>query len=203
MHFSWLGSTCVKIQTKHEEKDVVIVIDAYRPKQGAFPRSLTPDIALYTRGENDSITLSGEPFVMSSPGECETHSVLITAVEGNEPGEVMYRLDAEGMSVGHLGVVGKPINNKQLEVLGGVDILFVGCDGKKDDMEQKIKMVNEIEPRVVMPIDYQSDNDPDAPPVDTFLKEMGSINIKPEPKIIIKKKDLPEEETKVFILSKE
>ena len=204
MHFTWLGSTAVKIQTKYQEKDIIIVIDPYHPDKGTFPRSLTPDIALFTHGQENSITLSGEPFIMSTPGECETKGVLITATEGSTAGTVVFRIDAEGISVGHPGAVAKSLSNRQIEVLGGVDVLFVPCDAKSDQgVEEEVKMVNEVEPRVVIPIGFKSDNDPDAGTVDPFLKEMGAGAVKPETKIILKKKDLPEEETKIYVLDKE
>lgn len=204
MHLSWLGRTAVKIQVKPADKDVVVVIDPYRPDKGIFPRSLAPDIGLYTREEKDSITLSGNPFILSTPGECETKGVLITAVAGHEPGTVMLRLDAEGLSVGHLGLAKKPLTDQQLEALADVDILFVPV-GNNDsyDAEAAAKAVNQIEPRLVIPMAFKSDNDPQAKPVNDFLKEMGVSNGGAEKKVIIKKKDLPQEETQVIVLAKE
>ncbi|MEK7623444.1 MAG: hypothetical protein AAB408_02115, partial [Patescibacteria group bacterium] len=63
MHFSWLGNSAMKIQTKPAEADITIVIDPYKPATGTFPRSLTPNITLYTRGENESIPVSCNPFI--------------------------------------------------------------------------------------------------------------------------------------------
>lgn len=203
MHFTWLGTTAIKIQTKHEGKDVVIVIDTYKPVQGNFPRSLTPDIGLYTRGEKNSITLSNNPFILSDPGECETKGILITAVSGHEDNTTMIRLDAEKMSVGHLGLTKKQLSDSQLEILSGIDILFIPF-GREDSFsaQEAIKTINSIEPRIVIPMAYKTDNDPTAKTVDEFLKEIGSTS-KPESKVIIKKKDLPEEETEVIVLVKE
>ena len=93
MHISWLGNTAVKIQVKPFDKDVTIVIDPYKPEKGSFPRSLTPDIGLYTKGEKDSITLSGDPFVLDTPGECETKGVLITTVQSEKAEDIKIRLD--------------------------------------------------------------------------------------------------------------
>jgi hypothetical protein len=36
--------------------------------------------------------------------------------------------------------------------------------------------------------------------VDKFLKEMGKKSIEPQPKLLIKKKDLPAEETNIVVL---
>ena len=200
MHISWLGNTAIKIQVKPYDKDVVIIIDPYRPATGEFPRSLMPDIGLMTHGEEGIITLSGEPFTLSHAGECETDSVLITATNGHTDGTVMFRLDAEQLSVGHLGLNNKQLTDAQLEVLSGVDILFVpfGSEGAYD-AEGAAKVINAI----VIPMAFKCDNDPKAKEVESLLKELGSSNGTPEKKIIIKKKDLPQEEMQVMVLSKE
>lgn len=204
MHISWLGGSTIKIQSKPFDKDVVVIVDPYKPEKGNFPRSLTPHIALYTRGEDNSVTLSGNPFVLSIPGECETNGVLMTAVEGHETGEILIRIDTEGVSVGHLGQIKKQLTNDQLETLSGVDVLCVPVGGgDMYDAEAASKAVNAIEPRVVIPMAYQSDNNPEADKLENFLKEMGIIKNEPEKKVIIKKKDLPQDETSVVVLAKE
>lgn len=204
MHFSWLGSTAIKIQAKPFDKDVTIVIDPYKPKAGSFPRSLAPDIALFTKEQKGSVTLSGNPFVLEHPGECETNGVLVTAAQGHEPGSTLLRIDVEGISVGHLGCAKKELTNNQLAVLSGVDILCVPVgNGECYDAEQAVKAVNAIEPRIVIPIAFKSDNDPKAKDIKNFLKVMGATSSTPEKKVIIKKRDLPQDETKVVVLGKE
>ena len=49
---------------------------------------------------------------------------------------------------------------------------------------------------------FHSDNDPEAAPITTFLKEFGAAPT-PEKKAIIKKSSLPTEETQLIILEKE
>ena len=204
MHISWLGNTTVKIQTNPFDKDVVVVVDPYKPTAGTFPRSLAPDIGLYTKGEKGSITLSGNPFILFNPGEIENKGVLVTAVQGHEKNQVMFRIDAEQVSVGHLGSAKKSLTDSQLEILSGVDILIVPVGNDEVyDAEAAVKTINTIEPRVVIPCAFKSDNNPKAKPISDFLKEMGVGNIEAEKKAIIKKKDLPQEETQVIVLSKE
>lgn len=204
MHISWLGTTAIKLQTKPYDSEITIVIDPYKPEKGTFPRSLTPHISLYTRGEEHSVTLSGNPYTLSSPGEIDTHGVLVSSVQGHESHTTMMRIDVENLSLAHLGLTNKQPTTKQLEVLSGVDILCIAV-GHPDsfDAEGAVKAVNAIEPRIVIPMAFKSDNDPDAKSVDAFLKEIGSKNDKPEKKVIIKKKDLPQEETEVIVLEKE
>lgn len=203
MHLSWLGNTTVKIQTKPFDQDITIVINPYKPSSGTFPRNLSAHIALFSNGTDNSISL-GNPFILSTPGECETKGVLITAAPGDSAEQSIFRIDAEDISVAHLGMIKKDLNDSQLDVISGVDVLIVPVGGVNGyDAEQAVKAVNAIEPRIIIPIDYQSDNCPKAKKVEEFLKEMGSSNITPEKKVIIKAKDLPQEETKIIVLAKE
>jgi len=204
MHISWLGTTAIKLQAKSNNTDITIVIDPYKPEKGSFPRSLTPHIGLYTRGIKDSVKLSGEPYILSSPGEIDTYGVLISSVQGHEPETTMMRVDVEQLSIGHLGMTNKQPTTKQIETLSGVDILCVPV-GHPDcyDAEAAVKAVNAIEPRIVIPMAFKSDNDPTAKSVDAFIKEIGSKNGTPEKKVILKKKDLPQEDTEVIVLEKE
>jgi hypothetical protein len=204
MHIYWLGKTFIKLQMKPADTDVTVLIDPYASDTGSGPRSLLTDIVICTRGQKEQIiTLQGTPFELIGPGEIETHGVLIAAVQGNNPESTMIRLDAEGVSIGHLGWTDQQLTDKQLEVLAGVDVLIVpvGATGVYD-AEGAMKAVNSVEPRVVIPMAFHSDNDPSAKPVTEFLKEFGSAP-EPEKKTIIKKATLPQEETQLILLEKE
>lgn len=204
MHISWLGSSTIKIQARPVADDVVILLDPYKPEAGDAPRSLTADIVLGTHGEKDMITLSGNPFLLTSPGECEVKGVLITSGQSQTPGETVVRFDTEQLSVGFLGMAKKTLSDVELEVVSGVDVLFVPVGGADCyDAETAVKVVNEIEPRIIIPIAFHSDNTPKAADVGMFLKAIGLPAEAPQTKVIIKKKDLPIEEMKVIVLEKE
>lgn len=204
MHISWLGSTGIKIQTKPQNDDITVLIDPYKSPSGQSPRSLTAHIALFTHGEDETVTLSGDPYTLSHPGECEIKGVLLTAVPTEQEEKMILRIDSESMSVAHLGLNNKIPSNDALESLGNVDILCIAVGGGEGyDPETAIKVINLIEPRVVIPLAFQSENDPQALPVEKFLKEMGAPASTPEKKVILKKKDLPLEDTQVIVLEKE
>jgi len=202
MHISWLGNTAFKFVFRPAEEDVVVVIDPYKPTTGVFPRNLSAEIGLFSHGEENTITL-GNPFVLSTPGECEVKGVLITAVYGNELDNLMFRIDSEGLSIGHLGMAKKPLNERQTEIMAGVDILFVPVGNDTCyDAAAASKVANALEPKIIIPMAFKCDNDPKAKPVEEFLKEMGA-KVQPEKKLIIKKKTLPEEGTQVMVVEKE
>ena len=202
MHISWLGQTCVKLQTKNIDEDVVILIDAYKPDKGNFPRNFSPQIALFSKGQNGATTVGGA-FVLDTLGEVEIKKVLITAMPGSDD-NIIFKINAEGMNLVHLGRQSKKIDPAIMEKIGTPDILFIPVGGGKDYLnpENAVEIINELEPRTVAPVAFKCDTDPSALPIGNFLKESGLKDGKPEPKIIIKKKDLPQEERALFLLEK-
>ncbi len=203
MHLSWLGQTCVKLQTKFQDEDVTVLIDAYKPSKGEFPRSFSPTIALFSKGEDNAATLSQSPFVLSTLGEVELKEAMITTWPTSE-GTVMFKINAESLAVAHLGRLTKKPAVEDLEKLGHVDILIVPVGGTNDylNAEDAAAIVTTLEPRIVIPIAYNCDTDPNAKPVNDFIKELGIKPDTTDKKIIIKKKDLPQEETRLIILEK-
>lgn len=204
MHISWLGQTCVKLQTKNMDEDVVVLIDAYKPQKGDFPRSFTPQVALYSHGTKDAATLSQNPFVLDTIGECEIKNTGVYSFPSDDENNLIFKVATEGLLVVHLGKITKKIDDSFLEKIGDPDILILPVGGKGEYLtpEDAAAVVNAIGPRIVIPVGFQCDTEPNVLPVSDFIKELG---LKPEvtdKKLIIKKKDLPAEETKLMILEK-
>jgi L-ascorbate metabolism protein UlaG (beta-lactamase superfamily) len=204
MHISWLGQTTIKLQTKNQDKDVVILIDAYKPKKGEFPRNFSPDIALFSHGLEETATMSADTFTVSSLGEMEVKNLMIYAIPGVESG-VIYKLNGEGLNIVHLGRLKKVPADEYMEKIMGPDILFIPVGGGISYLDAKTaaELANTLEPRIIIPIAYNCDTDPEAAPLTAFIKELGLKAEATEKKLIIKKKDLPQEETKLIVLEKE
>ena len=203
MHISWLGQTCVKLQTKNLDEDVVILVDPYRPAKGEFPRSFSPQIALFSHGREEAVTLSQDPFVLDTLGECEVKNVMTYSYPGLD-GSLIFKINTEGLNVVMLGKINKKIENGLLEQIGSPDILILPVGGNNIylDPSDAAMMVTTIEPRIVIPVGYQCDTEPQVLPVSQFIKEMGLKPTTTDKKVIIKKKDLPVEETQLIILEK-
>lgn len=202
MHITWLGQTAIKIQTKNIDEEIVTVMDAYRPKQGDFPRSIGANLALFSKGGDGAATLTGDPFTIETLGEFDTKGILITSVAGPE-GTTLFKLSAEGMNVVHLGVLHQKLTDEMAEAIGRVDVLIVPVGGDRYlSPADAAQTVTALEPRIVIPVAHTCDTDPKAGSVEAFIKELG---VKPEAtdkKLILKAKDLPAEETKLYVLEK-
>ncbi|MDO8559272.1 MAG: lactamase, partial [bacterium] len=63
------------------------------------------------------------------------------------------------------------------------------------------KIISQIEPRIVIPMHYSLPKlKVKIDGLEPFLKEMGQKSAESQPKLLIKKKDLTAEETKVIVL---
>ncbi len=203
MHISWLGQTCLKLQTKPLEEEITLIFDPYKVAAGDFPRSFAPQIALFSRGEDDGVTLTQNPFIISTLGEFDIKTILLTSFPGNDD-NLIFKITAEGMNLVHLGRMDKKIPAEQLDALGKIDVLFipVGGNGRYLSPSDAAETVTALEPRIVIPMGFECDSDPKALPVSAFIKEIGLKSEGVEKKIILKQKDLPQEDMKLIVLEK-
>jgi L-ascorbate metabolism protein UlaG (beta-lactamase superfamily) len=203
MHISWLGQTCVKIQTKNLEKETKILINAYKPKKGNFPRSFTPDVALFSSGSKNAATLSQDPYIIDTLGEFELNNIVFYSIP-NEKDNNILKIATEGITIVHVGNLKTEIDSKTMEKINSPDILFLPV-GNNEFFPTKsaANLITALEPRIIIPLAHKCDTDPEAQPLSKFIAEVG---LKPEnegAKVIIKKRDLPQEETQLIVLDKE
>ena len=138
MVIQWYGQSCFKIQSG----DLTLVVDPYSKEIGLTPPRFRADAVLVTHGHFDhsnSESLTGEPFLISGPGEFEVRGVYIFGMEtfhdeaeGRERGmNTVYKIKMEDIRILHLGDFGeKELRNETLEKIGDVDVLLVPVGGK-------------------------------------------------------------------------
>ncbi len=205
MHLSWFGLSAFKIETK----DAVIVTDPYSPAIARKPLRAKADIVTISAplkpSHNHREGMQGTPFVIDHPGEFEIKGVFIQGIAvGNVPASsTVFTMDCEGLRLVHLGDMRQVPPGDVLERLNGVDVLFVPTGGGVTlHAADAVKIVHDIEPRVVIPMHFAH---PRAPtegvlsPVSLFLKEMGVSNVAPVDRLLVKKRELPTEETRVIV----
>jgi L-ascorbate metabolism protein UlaG (beta-lactamase superfamily) len=162
---------------------------------------------------NNVQALKDQTLVVEGPGEYETKGVEILGIqtfhdkkEGNERGlNTVYVIRMDGISICHLGDLGHQLSDSQLEEINGVDILMIPVGGVYTiDAAEAVKVIDSIEPKIVIPMHYKipglAAEAAGLHKIDEFCSEMGISKNKVEEKLVIKKKDLPSEETKVVLL---
>jgi len=213
MIITWQGHSCFKIQDKTGTEGLTLVTDPFDKATGLKVPNFEADIVTVSHDHHDHNNvkaLRGNPYVVESAGEYDVKGVMIEGVEsfhddkqGAERGNnIIYRIEMDDITVAHLGDLAHVLDNKQLEKLVGTDILLIPVGGKYTlDAKKAVEVISQIEPRIVIPMHYKTkDLKIDLDEVDKFIKEMG-VEPTREDKLKINKKDLPQEDMELVILS--
>lgn len=206
MHIQYLGLSSFKFITK----DATVITDPYGKESGLTPPRGNADLVILAEKENTLYSsfgsLSGEPFLVDSPGEYDKSGVTITGIPLRQgDGYItIFLVESEEIKLLNLTHI-KEFNIKEdeLEDLGEIDILILPVGGDTVlDASQAAKVVNEIEPKVVIPSHFATEGVKlKLDPVDRFVKEMGG-KAETLDKVILKKKDFTNsEDTKLIILT--
>ncbi|TSC56923.1 MAG: beta-lactamase fold-like Zn-dependent hydrolase [Parcubacteria group bacterium Greene0714_21] len=216
MQIFWKGQACFQILTSRgKDSQLSIVVDPYEESIGLKLPSLQADILLVTHNHfdhNNAKDVKGSPFVISNPGEYDVKGVFVQGIfsfhddtQGKERGSnTIYRIEVEGMRICHLGDLGqKELTQEQLNQIGDVDILFVPVGGVYTiDGKEAARIVSQLEPKIVIPMHYALPKlKVKLEGVEEFLKPMGAKNAVAEPKLLVKERDLVNEERRVVVLT--
>lgn len=213
MHLSWFGLSAFRLETKN----AVLVLDPYGPTVAPRPLRAKADIVTVskqgspTHGHVEGIL--GTPFVIDHPGEFEVKSVFIQglpaesgtgngAAESESACPTVFTFDSDDLKLAHIGDLRSVPSDEVLENIDGVDVLFLPVGGGDTlDPEAAMRVVNAIEPRVVVPMHFRQDGWKSTEkllPVSAFLREIGASKVDPVERFSFKKRDLSEETTVVL-----
>lgn len=156
MELSFYGANCLRIATK----SVQIVIDDNLSQLGLKPITKPTDISLHT--------FAGQPdykshFSTGMPGEYEISGVAIHGIAARSHMDkegahsaVIYTIAADDLKIAVLGHIYPELSDDQVEAIGEVDIAIVpvGNSGYTMDGIGALKVIKQIEPKVVIPSHY-------------------------------------------------
>jgi len=208
VEISYFGQSCFKVVGK----GVTAVIDPYSPKLGLKLPKVDTDVLMVSHDHYDhnyKEGIKGDYLLLDSPGEYEVKGCFFQGIpsfhddkQGAERGaNTIFTMEIDGIHICHLGDLGTELDNEQLELADGVDILMIPVGGTYTiDAKTAVKVINDISPKIVIPMHYKLSGSAETAlaSLDKFLGEIGE---EPETmeKLKIMKKDLPEE-MKVVVL---
>ncbi len=204
MHIQYFGLSSFKFTTK----DAVVVTDPFHKDSGLTPPRGAADILVLAQRDKTLYSatsgFSGEPFLVDTPGEYDVKGVTFTGIPLKQEDKYIsvFLIESEDIRILNLTHIHDwNMKEDEIEELGEIDILIIPVGGNTVlSASQAAKVVNEIEPKIVIPSHYKmGDLIIDVDPLDKFIKEMGGKKEEME-KLIIKKRDLQEEGTKVVVL---
>ena len=216
MQISWNGLSSFEIVTKTPNGDVHIVTDPYQNTTGLrFPRTLQAELVLVSHGEEDANNIEavmGEPYVIDLSGEFEVKSIFVFGISAPLKREVkgipipnlLFRIEAEGMRLAHLGALDRILTDDELRRLEHVDVLMIPVGGGRVmDPEIASEVISQIEPRVIIPMTHalplMKEN---FGTVDAFCNALGSCRREDINKYKFTRKELPEEDMLIVSLTR-
>jgi len=113
----------------------------------------------------------------------------------------VFLIEADEISVCHLGDLGHVLPTEQVEELDNVDVLLLPVGGVSTlNASMAVEVVRQLEPRVVIPMHYKTEALTwELEPVERFIKEMGVEQVVSRPKLTLSRTSLPVS-TQVFLL---
>lgn len=184
MEIKYLAHSSFLIKTK----DAKVVMDPFDPKfVGLRFSKQEADVVTISHAHKDhshTELIEGTPLILTWPGQFEKKGVRIWGyssfhdkVEGKERGgNVLYKIESEGVSILHCGDLGVIPTDAQIDEIGDVNILLIPVGGKYAlTADEAIQLIKKVEPAIVIPMHYGR---PDLAieglaPLDDFLKKMG------------------------------
>lgn len=201
MDLTWLGHACFRLRGR----EGVVLTDPPDPKSGhAIPRT---EAQLVTMSHDDPAhssmrSVAGEPVVLSGPGEYEVREILVTGVaswhddaKGAKRGRnTVFTIRLDDLTVCHLGDLGHSLPSEDLERIGDVDIVLVPITGADTNLAPAIaaEVIHQLEPKVVVPMSYDPDDQRKDSPYERLLHELGVKDITPVPKLSVSRSSLPD-----------
>lgn len=202
MYITWYGQSSFKLQ----EKDTTVLLDPHSSRQAGlrgpnFKAEIVaisnPDLISQARKDIK------EGFLIDGPGEYELRGVFILGVKSKE-GKIIYQIEIDGVKIGYLGEISQPLTDDEIEKLNGIDVLLIPIGNKKKVLpaEAAVKIIREIEPKIVIPSCYQMPGlKIELDTLSKFLKEAGVKSTEALEKVRLTKKDLPEEMQTIILKS--
>jgi len=208
MDITWLGHSCFRIKGSH----ATVITDPYPPDLGYSLGKPTAHIVTVSHqhpGHSYVQGVSGEPKLITGPGEYEIRGVLVIGVatfhdadRGRKRGRnTVYIMEVDEVSVCHLGDLGHVLTIEQVEEINNVDVLLLPVGGMSTiNAPMAAEVVRRLEPKVVVPMHYKTQAvSRQLESVERFLREIGVKQLNPQPKLSLTKSSLPAS-TQVFLL---
>ena len=211
LQIRWHGHSCFEITN-----DTPIVTDPHDGRSIGIPApSVTADIILVSHNHydhNSVKTVEKENSKVITDERKRTIGTIqvsgVTAYHDTDHGAkrgkiVLYRFICDGITFCHLGDLGHELDEKTIQQIGKIDILFIPVGGTYTiDAEQAWKVIYAVKPKIIIPMHYRIEGlSIPVAGIEPFLEKNKYRLLKVGNEIDIEKDELPKEpEVWVFTL---
>jgi L-ascorbate metabolism protein UlaG (beta-lactamase superfamily) len=186
MQITYLGHSSFKIKTD----TATIITDPYSFSVGLHYPKQKAEIVTISHDHEDHNNREGivneDCLFIDAPGEYEIKDIMIHGIrsyhdlsKGEDNGKnTVFVINAEGITLCHLGDLGHPLSAEELKEIGNVDVLFVPVGGVFTINASVAKdIVKKIDPSYVIAMHYKQEGLSEVfanmAPIETFVEELG------------------------------
>ncbi len=210
MEITWLGHACFRIQGG----SAAILTDPYPPDVGLPGYEPSASIVTVSNAHPnhsflDGLDLEAAPRVLTRPGEFQisgAHVIgLRTSLNRDDSlvaENIAFLIELDDVIVCHMGDLAAPPSAGAMGRLSEAHVLLLPAGGGCTlEPSQAIEVINAIQPRVVIPMHYQTPGtQAEVGPLEPFLREMGAGDISPVAGLSLTASTLPRD-TQVVVLA--
>jgi len=208
MELQYYGANCLRLSTKKAS----VVIDDNLATLGVKAQTKPGDIALFTAAHGKPAVET--KIILDKPGEYEVADISIQGIaarghmdEANQKSATIYKLVLDDVRIAVVGHVHPDLTSSQLEALSTIDVLIipVGGNGYTLDPIGALKLIKEIEPKLIIPTHYDDKAlkyEVPQQPLDEAIKGLSMEATEAVPKLKIKSGELGET-TRLVILERQ
>jgi len=158
MDIQFNGANCISISSKQTR----LVIDDDLKELGLSPVTKAGDIGVFTNSIEHKVAKNAK-LIIDCPGEYEVGSLSIYGIAARshtdtpeEQSATIYKILTTDVCAVVIGHTYPELSDSQLEAIGRVDVLFipVGGHGYTLDATGALKLIREIEPKLIVPTNY-------------------------------------------------
>ncbi len=175
MIIKWYGHAAFSILRDDGKR---IITDPYTPEGvGYAPIQDAADLVIISSDDDSAHCradlIKGEPLVVNAlevaqnSGKANALGMEIEAIEAAEwdhhpehevPGQNgMYRFEVDGVKIAHMGDVGNPLTDAQIQFYKDVDILFALAGGYLTiELPDLMDMIHQTTPKLVIPMHFRT-----------------------------------------------
>ena len=200
MELTYHGLSCIRLRGR----EMTVVID---PPQVALPGLAKGTLGIIVRTEGTTTDPAklrpreGELQEVAGPGEFEIGGVGILGLAAGEA--TVMRVAVDDVRVVAAGRLRRQLTEEEIDSLGHVDVLVIPVGGGDAlGAIEAAKLVNALEPGIVVPARYGAGDGGEYDPVGKFAQEMGLAEgaWEPQPRLVLTGSSGESDETRVVFL---
>lgn len=203
MEIQFKGHSCFTIKN---DNGIQIITDPYAKAKELRGEIIT--ISHQSPNHNNLQAVGGNPKILDWPGEYEIEGIAITGITANDEKNlqenIIFKFNIDRIKICHLGDFNRKLTDELLDKIGNIDILIIPVGGGNSlNAEQAKEIIEEIDPRIIIPMHYLSEEQDTAlGTLQDFLRKMGKNEVEAQNIFKITRTQLPEDTSEIVVLEK-